>query len=218
MPYRKISLQKSGVYHVFTRSIAGFRIFNSDKDYERMRQVMIFYSIEKPPCKFSLFASSSKNDLDKLILQDKLVCLIAYCFMPTHIHLLIEQVKDGGISRYVNLILKSYSKYFNVKYKRKGPLWEGRFKNVFVENDEQFLHLTRYIHLNPTSSLLVHAPQDWEFSSYREYIKENNIDKQKICDFSKYLTVDSLAYKKFSEERIVDQRELERIKHLVLEE
>lgn len=218
MPYRKIPLVKSGIYHIFTKSIAGFKIFNTKEDYERMRLVMLFYSIEKPPCKFSLFIADPKNDVDNIVtLQAKLVRLLAYCFMPTHIHLLVEQISDGGISRYTNLILKSYSKYFNIKHRRKGPLWEGRFKSVLVETDEQFLHLTRYIHLNPVSSSFVNNPKDWKFSSYAEYVCEENVEKQKICDFYKYHTMNARVYKDFVEGRIDYQRELEYIKHLVID-
>ena len=217
MPYRKVPLVKSGIYHICTKSIAGFKIFNSDGDYERMRLVMFFYSIEKPPCKFSLFTADPKNDLDSLAIQAKLVRLLAYCFMPTHIHLLVEQIADGGISRYANLILKSYSKYFNIKHRRKGPLWEGRFKSVLVETDDQFSHLTRYIHLNPVSSSLVDKPQDWKFSSYAEYINEESAGKKKICDFSKYHTMDTKTYKNFVDDRIDYQRKLEYIKHLVID-
>ena len=218
MPYRKVVLANAGVHHIFTRSIAGFRIFNSDKDYERMRQVMIFYSLKKPPCKFSLFVSSLKNDLGILDFKNKLVRILAYCLMPTHIHIIAEQIADNGISHYVNLILKSYSKYFNVKYKRKGPLWEGRFRNVLVETDDQLLHLTRYVHLNPVSSSLVDTPQDWRFSSYWEYTNENAAGgAQKICEYSRYLSMNTAVYKKFVDDRIDYQRELEHIKHLTFE-
>lgn len=136
--------------------------------------------------------------------------------MPTHIHLILQQLKNYGISRFMNLILKSYSKHFNIKHKRKGPLWEGRFKNVLVETNEQFLHLTRYIHLNPVTDYLVNKPEDWKFSSYREYI--GLVDKdERICDFSDYLDMDIPSYQGFVNDRIVYQRELAQIKHLILE-
>ena len=67
-------------------------------------------------------------------------------------------------------LLNSYTRYFNEKIKRKGPLWEGRFKKVLVNSDEQLLHLTRYVHLNPVSAGIVEKPEDWPCSSYREYI------------------------------------------------
>jgi len=61
---------------------------------------------------------------------------------------------EEGISLYMKNLLNSYTRYFNTKTKRKGPLWQGRFKSVLIKMDEQ-LYLTRYIHLNPTSEDLV---------------------------------------------------------------
>jgi len=136
--------------------------------------------------------------------------------MPTHIHLLLQQLEGGSISKYINLLLKSYSKYFNLKYRRKGPLWEGRFRSILVASDEQFRHLTRYIHLNPTSALLTDNPINWKYSSYKEYIKPHN-NKERVCDFSDYLDIDHHSYKKFVEDQIDYQRTLEKIKHLTLE-
>ncbi|MBI5873351.1 MAG: transposase [Candidatus Omnitrophica bacterium] len=216
MPYRKIALYKNGIYHIFTRSIAGFKIFNSDNDYERMCRLLFFYAFKKTPCKFSLFSDSANSD--KKICGDKLIGLLAYCLMPTHLHLLVEQFETDGISRYVNLVLKSYSAYFNIKFKRRGPLWEGRFKNVLVDTDEKFLHLTRYIHLNPVTASLVEKPHDWKFSSYKEYIREDNSMRSITCDFFKYFDMEPESYIKFVEDRINYQRELEYIKHLIIEQ
>lgn len=220
MPYRKVPLVETEIYHVFTKSIAGFKIFNSEKDYERMQKTIIFYITKKPPCKFSMFLTHhqhfNKDGLIQLKFSDRCVKIIAYCLMPTHIHLILQQLESNSISKYMNLVLKSYSKYFNIKHNRKGPLWEGRFKNVLVNTDEQLLHLTRYIHLNPVSISLVNKPQDWTFSSYREYIDLVD-DKERICDFSGYFDIDSNLYKKFVEEHIDYQKGLEIIKHLILE-
>jgi len=220
MPYRRDILANGEFYHIFTKSIAGFKIFNKENDFRRMVEALFFYSLSEPPYKFSLFVEQQSKNKEKDLLQfkfqDKIIKIIAYCIMPTHIHFVLQQLQDDGISRYMNLLLKSYSKFFNVKYKRRGPLWEGRFKNVLINSDEQLLHLTRYIHLNPTSASIVDNPQDWQFSSYKEYI--GLIDESKrLCDFSDLLDIDKAHYKTFVEDRIDYQRELEKIKHLILE-
>lgn len=219
MPYRKIPLAQNEIYHIFSKSIAGFRIFNSDNDFQRFIETAVFYSKQDPPYKFSLFLKDEievRNNFYVSNNQNNLVKIIAYCFMPTHIHFIMQQAQEGGISEFINLVLKSYSKYFNVKYKRKGPLWEGRFKNVLVTSDEQLLHLTRYIHLNPVTAFLVDSPQDWKFSSYREYIglvKEH----EKISNFYNYLNIIPRSYREFVNERIDYQRNLAKIKELILE-
>lgn len=218
MPYRKNPLVKGEIYHIFTKSIAGYTIFNSIDDFERMLGAMAFYTVNNPPSRFSLFLEQGpESKLKQLgLFSDKIVKIIAYCLMPTHIHLIAQQIQDDGISRFINLILKSYSKYFNIKHNRKGPLWEGRFKNVLVDTDEQLMHLTRYIHLNPVSAFLVNAPEDWDFSSYKEFVGMESA-QAKICDFSDRVDIQIPHYRKFVEGRIDYQRELERIKHLVIE-
>ena len=136
--------------------------------------------------------------------------------MPTHYHLILKQLKKHGISILINNIGNSYTHHFNKIHKRKGPLWVGPFKNVLISTDEQLLHLTRYIHLNPVSSNLVSDPSEWNYSSYKDFIgvKKNN---NRSCEFDKYLNIDSTEYQSFCEEYINKQRELSLIKHLTLE-
>jgi putative transposase len=146
--------------------------------------------------------------------SEKIVKILAYCLMPTHIHLALQQMTDGGISNFIYRLLKGYSQYFNLKHARKGPLWEGRFVNILVKTDGQLLHLTRYIHLNPVTALLVDKPEEWKFSSYREYVSLLKEGERKICDFSHQLTINAEGYKKFVLDRIDYQRKLALIKHL----
>jgi len=83
-----------------------------------------------------------------------------------------------------------------------------------VETDEQLLHLTRYIHLNPVTAYLVNNPIDWKWSSYGEYISD---DKNGICKFDDILDMKPDSYKKFVEDRILYQRELAKIKGLLFD-
>ena len=220
MSRRKVPLVNKGVYHICSKSIQGFKIFNSDNDSKRMLDLMRFYNTNQPVCKFSdflEFASKAKK-LEELVADHsmKLVRLIAYCIMPTHIHFILQQLEENGISMLMNTVLKAYSQYFNLRHNRKGPLWESRFKNVLVETDSQLLHLTRYIHLNPPTAHLVDRPEDWKWSSYREYL--GRIYKnQTICDFSDLVDISIPSYQKFVNDRIAYQRELGKIKHLILE-
>ncbi|MCP4269344.1 MAG: hypothetical protein GY777_27865 [Candidatus Brocadiaceae bacterium] len=216
---KRLPLLVGNIYHVFTKSIAGFVIFRNDSEYERMSNLFRYYKMEKPPLKFSAFAGKEDKMqflLDENASKNELVETIAYCCMPTHIHLILKQVKEGGISIFMNNVLNSYTRYFNIKTKRKGPLWESRFKSVMVTTDEQLLHLTRYIHINPTTANLVNEPQDWAFSSYREYLGEVD-EEEKICNYSKSLNIEAEEYKEFVSSRIDLQKELARIKGLCLE-
>jgi len=217
MATKRYPLIEGKVYHVFTKSIAGFKIFRNDSEYERMRGLLEYYKRESPPLKFSAFREikdKEKFNQNHFIAKDNLVKTIAYCLMPTHIHLILKQLTEGGISVFMSNVLNSYTRYFNIKTKRRGPLWESRFKNVEVESDEQLLHLTRYLHLNPVTAYLINEPQDWNFSSYREFLGEI---EEGICNYSDVLNVDPENYKEFVSSRINYQQELAKIKELCLE-
>jgi putative transposase len=220
MAHRKTPLVNDGVYHIFTRSISDFNIFRSDRDYKRIKDTIAYYSLAKPECKFSLFEKLTDNlKQDTLFRSEgkgKLADIIAYCIMPTHVHLILKQLKDNGISVFMNRILKSYGRYFNIKYNRLGPLCEGRFKNVLVDTNEYFLHLTRYIHLNPVSSSLAAKPEDWQHSSYAEYLSTEAL-AGRICNFDNLFQMSPEKYKQFVDERTNYQIELQKIKHLLID-
>jgi len=220
------------IYHIFSKSIAKFKIFNKDSDFIRMRELFRYYQVEKPPIRFSYFSrlkqteESEKdkstdhiaNDSEKKKEErDEIVVIIGYCIMVTHFHLILKQLTEKGISIYMNKVLNSYTRYFNTKYKRKGPLWETRFKRVWVRTDEQLLHLTRYIHLNPATAYLVEKPEDWPASSYKEYLREENKDN-KICSYKDVLDISPSHYKRFVEDTKDYQRQLAKIKELILED
>ena len=73
----------------------------------------------------------------------------AWSLMPTHPHLLLKQLKENGISIFIQRLLTSHAKYYNTVYGRVGALFGGRFKAVHIEDDVQHTHTSRYIHLNP---------------------------------------------------------------------
>ncbi|MBU1113051.1 MAG: transposase [Candidatus Omnitrophica bacterium] len=219
MPVRKIPLAIGETYHILSKSIAGYTIFRDDKECERMRALFKYYQVENPAFKFSVFFNAKnqqKFNQKYSVSKEKLVEVICYCIMPTHIHLVLQQLRKDGVVQYMNNILNSYSHYFNIKTGRKGPLWESRFSNVLVETDEQLAHLTRYIHLNPTTAYLVSKPQNWSFSSYQEFlglIKEG----QGLCNYSELMHVVPESYPEFVNSQIDYQRELADIKRLFLE-
>ena len=95
---------------------------------------------------------------------------IAYCLMPTHYHVLLRVTADG-LSHGMQLMSISYTKAVNKQQNRLGALFQGAFQSRYIERDEYLLHLSRYVHLNPVLAGLAQQPEDWEFSSYREYLR-----------------------------------------------
>jgi putative transposase len=161
-----------------------------------------------------LSASYRKQITQGLKISDRrTIDILAYCLMPTHIHLVLKQKRDGAIAQYMMRLLNCYSKYFNAKHLRCGPLWSSRFKGVSIKNDEQLLHLTRYLHLNPTSAGLVENPEDWKHSSYNEYLNK----KEVISTYKDTLNIDQVEYRNFVCERKGYQKSLSKIKSLLIE-
>jgi REP element-mobilizing transposase RayT len=98
------------------------------------------------------------------------VTMIAYCLMPNHYHLLLRPELDGVLSQFIQTVFNGYVQAFNVQEKRSGTLFEGRAKIKFIHQNEYFLHISRYIHLNPVRAGLVAKPEDWPYSNYLEFI------------------------------------------------
>jgi len=87
--------------------------------------------------------------------------------MPNHYHLLVRC--KGNLTEGMQLLALAYTKAVNRRYNRVGSLFQGRFQAIEVDCEAYLHHLVQYIHLNPVKAQLVDAPEDWEFSSYREY-------------------------------------------------
>ncbi len=149
---------------------------------------------------------------------EKLVDIICFCLMPNHFHFMLKQKLDNGISTFISNFTNSYTRYFNTKHERIGPLFEGIFKAVRIESEEQLIHTSRYIHLNPVSSFLI-EPKDlenYQWSSYLEFLgfsDENLTIKNLVLNFFPLVS----DYKKFVLDHADYARQLELIKHLTLE-
>lgn len=217
---RKHILLNDKIYHIFNRSIAGYVIFNNPEEFNRMLELVKlcrFINFNYRYSQFSKLELSTKMAIINKLEKDNniLVEIVAFCLMPTHIHLILKQIIDDGITKYLGRISNSYSKYFNFKHSRTGPLWSGRFKNEIVETDEQLLHLTRYVHLNSTSMDLVKNPKNWLYSSYLEYIKPDN--KKGFCVFKNLFDFSVQEYEKFCLDRKSYQQELSKIKSILID-
>lgn len=223
MPLRKIVFAIGETYHILNRGVASIPIFNTPSEYKRFLSLIDFYRFINPSLSFSRYNRLSKTEKDefkKNLLKNGVpqVEIFVYCLMPNHFHFLIRQLQEQGIQKMFANVQNAYGKFFNLKNGRSGPLFQSRFKAVRVETDEVFLHISRYIHLNPSTSYLV-EPEDlfsYEWSSYPEYLEKRdpvftNTDKVlKMTEVSK-------KYQDFVSNQADYQRRLNTIKHLLLE-
>jgi putative transposase len=211
MPKEKRDFVSGEIYHLVLRRAGNELLFGDIDDYYRG----IFYIYEcndTNPVKIkerreararfkkmlkSIEAEESqlmfKNPSNALVWEDKrdkLVEVLAFCLMPNHIHLLVRQLKDGGISRFVQKIASGYACYFKRKYEIKlaGHFFQDRFNSVHIKDDDQLRVVFTYIHTNPTLLLEpewkekgVQNPEktieflnNYKWSSYQDYLEIKN--------------------------------------------
>lgn len=219
MPYRKIPLISGSYYHIFNRGIDRQPTFHTKRDYQRALQTLSYYLPAEPPTKYSQFLKKPIDErqdiLDSIAKLSHQVTIIAYCLMPNHFHLLLKQNEDLGISKFLANFQNSYAKYFNVKHKRTGSLFDRQFKAVLVESENQLLHLTRYIHLNPYSSHLIQKEEiiTYPYTSLPEYLSGKYI----LSNPNQAIDIYPKRYKSFVLDHADYQQRLESLKHLTLE-
>jgi putative transposase len=145
MPYRINKSFKDSYYHVYNRGNNYEDIFFEQRNYS------FFLS------KITLIF---KNDVD----------LICYCLMPNHYHLIVKVNDNFLLEKAMQRFSNSYTKALNKSINRVGHIFQGRYKSKPITKNDYLLHLSRYIHLNPTRKNLVKEPGEWKFSSYLDYV------------------------------------------------
>ena len=139
-------------YHVTSRGNEQKDVFKSQRDRE----------------KFLEYLESSTERYGAVV--------HAYCLMSNHYHLLLE-TPAGNLSQIMRHINGAYTTYFNIKRKRSGHLFQGRYKAILVEFDEYAIELSRYIHLNPVRAGMVARPEEYRWSSFNNYIGRGSAPK-----------------------------------------
>ena len=143
---RPLRIQYPGAfYHVASRGNERKKVFKNRRDRE----------------KFLEYLESSTQRYDALI--------HAYCLMDNHYHLILE-TPSGNLSQIMQHINGAYTTYFNVKWRRSGHLFQGRYKAILIDADGYAKELSRYIHLNPVRAKIIKLPEEYKWSSYNFYI------------------------------------------------
>jgi|SRR3989344_3254607 len=162
----------NGIYHIYNRGVEKRKIFQDKQDYNIFLNYIKEY-LSPPPdisqlkTQFILQGETFKGLRRLPRNYYKKITLIAYCLLPNHFHLLINQNSTDDMQEFIRSLCTRYSIYFNKKYDRVGGLFQGPYKAVIVTEDNYLLHLSRYIHLNPkdyTKDIIN------TYSSYAEYM------------------------------------------------
>jgi putative transposase len=142
MPRKVIPIVTGEKYHVFNRGADKREIFLDQFDYLRFYNSLAFFNTQEPTTNYRLAKSSFKDS------KAKLVNIIAYSLLPNHFHLIIEPLTDGGLSEFMKRVCGGYTNYFNEKNDHSGTLFQGPYKRVHIESQEQYQYLLAYVNEN----------------------------------------------------------------------
>ncbi|OGY67554.1 MAG: hypothetical protein A3H63_00835 [Candidatus Harrisonbacteria bacterium RIFCSPLOWO2_02_FULL_45_10c] len=222
------SLVSDQIYHIYNRGVEKRKIFLEDEDYLRFIENLYEFNDELSALNKYYrqpYEIGSRNKEREILVE-----ILAFCLMPNHFHLFIRQKNGSGISRFIQKLSIGYSMYFNKKYKRIGPLFQGKFKAVLVNQDKHFIHLPFYIHLNPLDLV---APEwrerkikdlqvslnflnSYRWSSYLDYIGQKNFPSVTQREFLLNFFDGPKNYKSQTEQWL-KELDLSNIQDLILE-
>lgn len=147
-------------YHCYNRGTDKRAVFENTADYERFL-TLLYVSNGTTPIRIS---DQRTRDL-RLFLEDDnldrgtpLVEIGAYALMPNHPHLVLKQIVEGGVARFMQKVFTGYTMYFNLKNNRTGALFAGTYKSRHVPDDRYLKQVIPYVLLNPVELFA----RDWK--------------------------------------------------------
>jgi len=192
---------ENGFYHIYNRGVDKRTIFKDQQDYGTFLGYL--KELLSPPTSKPYFRKITVNNKAYEIKDycckncHQTISLLAYCLMPNHFHLLINQSQPRAIEDFMKSLGTRYTMYFNKRYQRSGRLFQGVYQAVLIENEPQLLHTSRYIHLNPLSNKsLLNQP-----SSYSDYLRLKNtswLKPEKVLECFK----SAKAYQQFIQDQL----------------
>ena len=142
---KKRNYYKNTYHHLYNRGANKALIFYEKENYLYFLRRTKFYS------------------------QKYKIKILSYCLMPNHFHIFLKQTTDEfSISLFISLLLNSYVKSINQKYKHSGTLFESKTKSKHIEDETYFKWVIKYILENPVHAALADNICGWEFSNARD--------------------------------------------------
>lgn len=172
---RKIQFVNDHYYHIYNRGVDKRKIFLTNEDYYRfVHDLFEFNDLDATinlKWRFDKYRGSNSIREDS---KTHLVDIICFCLMPNHFHLILRQVREKGITKFMQKLGTGYTMYFNQKCQRTGALFEGRFKAILIEKEEYLIHLSRYIHINPVERI----EPNWKEEGIKDWPRVNKFLEQ----------------------------------------
>lgn len=165
-----------GIYHVFNRGNNKEKIFFDVQDYKAfLFRLTLSLGFDLNDIKNEKLIFLPYSRMNIAAINKNNFKLHSFCLMPNHFHLLIEQCKDEPISRLISKVCTSYAMYINKKYNRVGHVFQDQFKAVSIDDDPQLMWTSSYIHMNPVKDKITELPEQYEWSSYKDFVEERNL-------------------------------------------
>ena len=240
MPYRKEQFINGEIYHIVIRRISNNLLFRDVDDYYRgIFSIYEFNTLKLVTIRERRQARArlkkiNRDPVSVVDHRDPLVEILAFCFMPNHIHLLLRQLKKNGITKYMNKFGAGYPAYFKQRYniQTKGYFLQGRFSSVHIKTDEQLKTVFVYIHTNPISLIepkwketgiqnpgkAIKFLENYKWSSYPDYIGKKNFPSLSKRKLISEIIGGEQNCKKFVENWIKYKGEIKKFPELALEE
>ncbi len=226
MPQRPVVLANNEIYHVYNRSIARENVFaqNQKTNLNKAIEIVNYYRFPQKIrlSRFKLLPKELKKQyLDALGSTVPLVEIYVFAFMTNHFHFLLKQIRDKGIAIFVANFQNSFAKVFNLSNDRNGALFQNAFKAKRIATDEQFSHISRYVHLNPVTAYMIKFDKlaTFEWTSFPAYASGAGEQTAFInSDFLLKMFGTREKYMKFVADQVDYQRKLAFIKDLVIDD
>jgi putative transposase len=207
---------EGGYYHIYNRGVEKRTIFVDVQDYGVFLSYLKNYLTEKDQSEIEKELENrrlSPAQRDKIWLKLKRanfyekLSLAAYCLMPNHFHLLLQQTSKHAIKDFMRSLGIRYTMYFNKKYKRVGSLFQGVFKAVLIESDEQLMEVSRYIHKQAISMPceMLHGTQPCSYEDFSGKRKTEWLKPDTILEYFEN-TNPKAAYSEFVRSAIEEDR------------
>jgi putative transposase len=204
MPRQARKKSESGIYHIMLRGINRQVLFEDEEDKEKFLDTIRQYK------------------------QKKDYKILGYCLMDNHAHILIKEGNEP-IANTMKRIGVSYVYWYNWKNKRRGHLFQDRYKSETIEDDQYLLSVLRYIHQNPKNAGIEQEISRYKWSSYNEYIGIPKIvdtafvlgmfsknEKLAKGDFARYMAENGSSKISIEEEkRLTDNEAREKIQRII---
>jgi putative transposase len=203
MGYRRTPFAQGEWYHCFNRGIDKRSVFANSKDLERFLQLLYLANNINTASRDN-FYHLPHSKIFQLPRANPLVKIGAYCLMKNHFHLLLQEVEDGGITKFMHKVGTGYTMYFNALNDRVGNLFVKPFRSKHIKDDRYLRRVVQYIHLNPAETF----ESLWKKGKVRD---KKTLEKKLL----EYPHLSLLAYygQERLEDRILDTKSVDFLKH-----